>query len=195
MIEMPSIAAVRALVREEASSLLDDATDAQIDAAIKQNINRPVATLHMLAGSAIVSLEFQVLADKLRQAVSDGSVLDYEPSDARSMRSFRKVRAPKCELPALAKAHEVAANQPFLASHLLTAASEILLDAGAEFDPHDRALAVRIALFTIAGALIYAVSQCVVDAMPAKEWEALLAARNACWEENERYRVHAAAAR
>jgi hypothetical protein len=54
---------------------------------------------------------------------------------------------------------------------------------------------VRIALFTIAGALIYAVSQSVVDAMPAKEWEALLAARNACWEENERYRVQPAAAR
>ena len=193
MIEKPSMATVRALVREEGSSLLADATDARIDAAIRQNINRPMATLHLLAGWAIVSVEFQVLADKLRQSVSDGSVLDYEPADARAMRAYHKVHAPKCDLPALAKAHEVAAHQPFLAGHLLTAASEILLDAGAEFDSHDRALAARIALFAIAGALIYGVPQSVIDAMPTEEWETLLAARKACWEENERYRLLAAA--
>jgi hypothetical protein len=50
----PTIAAVRALVRDEGSSLLDEVTDTQIDAAIKQNIDRPAATVHLLAGSAKV---------------------------------------------------------------------------------------------------------------------------------------------
>ena len=51
--DKPTIAEVRALVREEGSSLLDHVTDDQVDAAIKRDIDRPAATLNLLAGSAI----------------------------------------------------------------------------------------------------------------------------------------------
>ena len=189
----PTIAEVRALVREEGSSLLDHVTDDQIDAAIKQDIDRPAATLNLLAGSAIATLELPVIADKLRQAVSDGAVLDYEPADDKAMRWYRKITAPPCNEPWLAKAHEVAANQPFLARRLLTAASEIVLDADTKFNAHDRALAVRIALFAM-GTSFFAMPENVIKAMPADEWSVLVAARKACWEENERQRLLAVAA-
>ncbi len=50
--EKRGIPAVRAIVREEGSSLLDHVTDAQIDAAIQRDINRPAVTATLLAGAA-----------------------------------------------------------------------------------------------------------------------------------------------
>ena len=185
----PNIAEVRALVREEGSSLLDHVADDQIDAAIKQNIDRPAATPYLLAGSAIAILELPVIADRLSQAVSDGSVLEYEPADDKAMRRYHKITAPPCDDPWLAKAHEASASQPFLARRLLTAASEIVFDVDTEFNAHDRALAVRMALFAMAAGLIYAAAESVIAAMPPDEWAELLAARKMCWEENERQRV------
>ena len=193
--DKPSIAAVRALVREESSSLLDGVTDDQIDAAIKRDIDRPAATINLLAGSAIATLELPVIADKLRQAVSDGSALDYAPADDKAMRWYHKISAPPCNEPWLVKAHEAAANQPFLARRLLTAACEIVLDADTKFNAHDQALAVRMALFAMATSL-FAVAESVIEAMSPDEWSELLAARKDCWEENERVRIaamHAAA--
>lgn len=143
---MPSITAVRAVIREEGSALLDDGTDAQIDAAIQQDINRPSATPHLLAGSAIATLELPVIADRLRQAVSDGSVLDYEPADDKAMRWYHKIASPPSDVAWVVKANEAASNQPFLARRLLTAVSDIVLDADSKFNSHDLALAVRMAL-------------------------------------------------
>ena len=123
----------------------------------------------------------------------DGSVLEYEPAGDKAMRAFRKITTPPDNEPWLAKAHEAAANQPFLARRLLTAASEIVLDAHTNFNAHDRALAVRMALFAMATSL-FAVAERVIEAMPPDEWAEILAARKACWEENERQRLLAVAA-
>jgi hypothetical protein len=111
----PTIAEVLALVCDEASPLLGDVTDEQIDKAIQQDINRPAATLHLLAGSALATVEFDVLVDKLRVAVADGSVLDYESAADQEMRAFRRASPPPpSELPALAYAQKVAGGQFFL---------------------------------------------------------------------------------
>ena len=101
----------------------------------------------------------------MRQTVSDGSVLEYEPADDKAMRAFRKITAPPCDIPAFVNAHEVSANQQFHARRLLTAADEIGLDADTKFNAHDRALAVRMALFAMATSL-YAVAESVIEAMP-----------------------------
>ena len=75
----PSIVAVRSLVREEGSSLIDDVADAQIDALIHQLVDRPAATSDWLASIAGWTAESAGLAASCA-AVADGSVLDCPPS-------------------------------------------------------------------------------------------------------------------
>jgi hypothetical protein len=177
----PSIAEVRALVREEGSSLLDGVSDAQIDTAIRRDINRPAATIGLLAGSAIGIVELEVLIDKLRQAVSDGSVLDSEPATDEEMRAFRRVKhPPPPENQALAYAKAVAGEQVFLGRRLYTLATDIVLEAGGDTNAADRALAVGNALFSVA-AFFTAIARKVIDAMPPDEWAVLREARLRSW--------------
>ncbi len=183
----PTLAEVRALVREEGSSLLDHVTDDQVDAAIQRDIERPAATLNLLAGSAISWVEFDVLVDRLRQAVADGSVLDCEPATDKELRAFRRASPPAPSgNPALAHAQEVAGEQLYLARRLFTLATDIVLDAGADTNAADRALAVGAALFAVIAHHKPAVAKAVLEALPADEWDALIGARTACVDEYRR---------
>jgi hypothetical protein len=182
----PTLARVRALVREEGSSLLDRVTDQQIDKAILRDIKRPAVTLNLLAASAIYIIEFDVLLDKLREAIADGSVLDHEPASDKAMRNFRRAKfAAPPENAILAAAWEVAFTQEFLVRHLLTTAAEIADEADMERREDGHALAVQCAIFAVAAA-IERIAEKVIDAIPTHEWAALQASRKACCKENER---------
>jgi len=182
----PTVARVRALVREEGSSLLDQVTDQQIDKAILRDIRRPAVTLNLLAASAIYIIEFDVLLDRLREGIADGSVLDHEPATDKVMRHFRRAKfATPPENAMLAAAWETAFTQEFLVRHLLTAAAEIADEADMERREDGHALAVHCAIFGVAAA-IERIAEKVIDAMPADERAALQASRKAGWEEHKR---------
>jgi hypothetical protein len=182
----PTVARVRALVREEGSSLLDQVTDQQIDKAILRDIRRPAVTLNLLAASAIYIIEFDVLLDKLRAAIADGSVLDHEPASDKAMRAFRRAKfATPPENVMLAAAWEVAFTQEFLVRHLLSTAAEIADEADMERREDGHALAVHCAIFGVAAA-IERIAEKVINAMPTHERAALQAARMAGREEIER---------
>ena len=182
----PTVERVRALVRAEGSSLLDQVTDLQIDKAILQDIRRPAVTLNLLAASAIYIIEFDVLLDRLRAAIADGSVLDHEPASDKALRDFRRAKfATPPENAMLAAAWEVAFTQEFLVRHLLTTAAEIADEAGMERRDDGHALAVQCAIFSVAAA-IEGIAEKVIKAMPAGERSALQASRKAGWEEHER---------
>lgn len=155
------------------------------DAAIKQDIDRPAATALLLAASAISNVEFSVLVRRLQEAVADGSVLDYELAGAKAMRAFRcaaaDVAAP-AGFASLTKAHDTVAGQTFLASRLLAAAEDIVHEAGAGFDGKSRAIAVGEVLFSVCAVRV-SIPDDVMHAIPADEWQALLASRKACWED------------
>jgi hypothetical protein len=59
--DKPTIAEVRALAREEGSSLLDDVSDEIIDKAIRQNIARPAVTTGWL-GSMVSNSQSSILS-------------------------------------------------------------------------------------------------------------------------------------
>lgn len=188
-----SVAQVRVLVREEGSSPLDHVTEDQIDKAILKAIKRPDVTHSLLAASAICLIEFDVLARKLCEAMSDGTVLDHEPADQEVMWLFHHGDVPNAsEYRVLASAQDIALQQRFLAGRLLTAADLLVDDACADIDAKGRALAVARALFSVA-ADFEPIAEKVIQAMPPHEWASLLASRKASREENERHRAETGA--
>lgn len=180
---------VRALARCDGSSLLEQVTDAQIDDVIKRDIERPAATSVLLAASAINWREFEVLVKLLRGVVADGSILEYEPTNGRAWRAYRSAKRPKAsDIAALADAAEAAEKQDYLARRLVTAAADIVDEAGADFDAEQRGLAVAAAIFSVIADLSPSVPKAVLDALPDDEWRALLQARKACTDEYQRTR-------
>lgn len=188
-----SIPEVRALARRDGSSLLEQATDEQIDAAIERDMGRPAATPVLLAASAANWCEFDVLVNQLRRALHDGSVLDYEPADGRRWRAFRKVERPEpSDCAPTANASAVADKQTFLAQRLITAAADIVDDVGADFNAEGRALAVAAAIFGAIADPRPTVAKAVIEALPADEWDAFIDARRACIEAYRRDQENAA---
>ena len=170
--EKPTISEVRALVREERSTLLADAADDVVDRHIRENIGRPAATPSWVASMAASGAEFDSLCRRLQAALSDGSVLDAEPAGDKALRVFRCVAPPAVDDPAAARTHEAAGRQLFLARRLYTLAGDIVDDAGADIDSVARAFAVGAVLHVIA-ALHAPIAREVVLALPANEWQAL----------------------
>lgn len=171
-----SIPHIRGLVRRDGSRLVEQATDERIDKFVRQDAGRPAMTPSFLAGSAIVDIEFDVLCARLRDAMADGGVLDYEPADDKAMRAFRRAMPPRFDDPLGMRAQDVAGRQFFLARRLFTAAGEIVDDAGADVDAAGRALAVGCVLVQL-GAWQCAIPKRVADAMPVDEWRELRASR------------------
>ncbi len=167
-----SIPHVRELARRDGSALLESATDEQIDRPIRQLIGRPAVTAAWLAAIAIQWAELDVLCDRLRAALADGSVLDAEPATDKELRAFRRVRHPHFDHPVAAHAQRVAARQLFLGRRLFTLAEEIVDETGADLDAVAWASAACAALGALA-CLQTAVARDVVMALPADEWIAL----------------------
>lgn len=99
----PTIAEVRALVREEGSSLLDQATAEQIDNAIRRDIGRPAVTATLLAGAAANWCEFEVLVDRLCGTVATPPCSTTSPPTAGRGERFSLRRALKSEAAHLRK--------------------------------------------------------------------------------------------
>ena len=172
MPDKPTVAEVRALVREEGSSLLAGAADDIVDRYIRENIARPAATPSWVASMAASGAEFDSLCRRLQRALSDGSVLDAEPAGDEALRVFRRVAPPAVDDPAAARTHEAVGRQIFLARRLYTLAGDIVDDAGADIDSVARAFAVGAVLHVMA-ALQAPIAREVVLALPADEWQAL----------------------
>lgn len=167
---------VRALARRGGSSLLEQATDEQLDSITAQNADRPAATPGWLAALVGVTAEFNVLCDRLRGAVADGGILGIDPATDREMRAFRRVQQPQTDHPVFARAQAAIGSQIFLARRLFTLAGDIVNDAGADIDASGRVLAVSCVLCRLA-AWQAAIPKSVADALPADEWGELRASR------------------
>jgi len=176
-----SIGEVRKLARSEGSFLLEDVSDAEIDDAIRLDIERPLATPLLLAASAVCWCEFAVLRDRLRDMLADGSILDCEPATDKQMRVYRRVkRAKPPPMQVFADAVDAAAKQEFLLRRLVTAAADIVDDAGADFDAAQCALAVHDAVYRSISDVAGRIDTRVIHAIPDDEWDALIEARRAC---------------
>ena len=79
-----------------------------------------------------------------------------------------------------ADAVDAAAKQEFLLRRLVTAAADIVDDAGADFDAAQCALAVHDAVYRSISDVAGRIDTRVIHAIPDDEWDALIEARRAC---------------